>query len=241
VRPTRYIVGLLAIALAVLCTSCLYSRLLSFKNQLGSFDEYVRLTNGGHTLEFLQPIVEPADLTDLTGLPPTHIESQATGEQIHTYNYRSLSPTGLTGTPYKLCFTLHFNSDGLSAFDYPPVMAQILGTNFIVAAAKAIGKSRLNQHEYKLDWACQSTNLAAMPIPSSADMTQVLGMARSCSNTPSCDVADYAFVLERDDGTMRTNETMGAVFQFDPSNSLLRHTAMHIGKLRLVIDLPRVP
>ena len=232
---------MLIVTLMALCTSCLYSRLLSFKNQLGSFDEYVKLTNGGCTLEFLRPVVQAGDLTALTGLPPTHSELQPNGKQIHTYNYRSLSPSGSNGTPANLCFKFHFNPDGLVAFDYPSVIAQILGTNFVVAAATAVGRSRLSQREYKLNWASQSTNIAPMLIPSSAELMQILGIPRSCSNTPFCNFADYAFNLEGEDGTIRTNGTLNASFQFDPSNSLLRHAAMQVGRLQLAIDLPRVP
>ncbi|HBA85445.1 MAG TPA: hypothetical protein DCZ95_15270 [Verrucomicrobia bacterium] len=224
--------------LLTICTSCFYSRLLSFKNQLKAFDKYVAVSNDGSTLDFLKPVVKPDDLTDLTGFPPTFIEQKPGGEQEHAYYYRSLSESA---PPQMLCFKIRYNADGLTAFDYPVAMAQVLGTNLIVSAAKAVGKSRLIQREYKLDWASQCTNLTAELVPSIEDVLEVFGPAQSGSNSSLGVWANYTFVLDQAaNSRLRTNATLKASFQFDPSNRLLRHGVVLIGKLQLVVEIPPV-
>jgi hypothetical protein len=231
--------GLAALLLACLCTACLYSRLLSFKNQLKSFDRYVVLTQDGTTLQFLKPVVKPDDLSDLTGLPPTEMNVWTNGQQEHRYIYRSLSES--TGTPCTLCFKFGYQSKGLSSFEYPASIMQVLGTNLIVSAAKAVGKSRLIQSEYKLDWASLCTNLTAELVPSVADMTEVFGPAQSRSNSAQSAFMNYAFALEPSKtAPWSSNATLQASFQFDADNELLRHGEISMGKLKMVVELPRV-
>ena len=193
--------------LLTLCTGCFYSRLLSFKNQLKSFDENVVLS--------------------------------ADGRQEHTYLYRSLTPTA--GAPLTLCFQFEYQPKGLAAFDYPVSMARVLGTNLIVSAAKAVGKSRLIQREYKLDWASQCTNLTAELVPSLADVREVFGPEQSRGSAPLGAVLNYAFRLEPSKTDPRpTNAMLNATFQFDAANDLLRHGEISMGKLKMVVELPPV-
>lgn len=232
---------ILVIAVVALCSSCLYSRLLSFKNQLAAFDKYVSLTGGGNTLEFKKPVLATGDITAFTGLKPTRIETKPDDLQVHTYKYTSVLPAGATGTCTSLCFAMNYTHDGMVAFSYPFVVTQVLGTNLIVAAAKAIGQSSFNQTKYKLDWSTQSTNLETTYIPSLAKITQVLGTAQIFSNTIDAAVAGYTLNLEGPDGILNTNDSLRATFMFDPHNSLLRKATIHVGKLELNVELPEMP
>ena len=233
----RLHLGLLLIGVTLFCSSCLYSRLLSFKEQLASFDEYVIVTNGGHTLEFLKPVIEEDDLTQLTGFSPTHIDSTVTGRQTHTYLYESLPSAGETGTPRILSFTFRFASNELFAFDYPPVIAEALGTNLVAAAAKALGKSRLMQREHSLDWTL-GTNQTNTLIPSSTTIAKALGPSQSTTNTIPGSCASYVYRLLGTNGTGQAPATLTADFKFDPRTSLLSHGVMQVGNLKLVIDFP---
>ena len=225
----------------VLCSSCLYSRMLSFKSQLASFDKYVSLVDNGSTLEFKKPVVRPDDITDLTGFPPSLVQMQTNSQQIHAYRYVSLSPVESTGTPTVLCFTMTYGSGGLKAFHNPSLVTEVLGTNLVVAAARAIGESSFNAKEYRLDWSTQSTNLQTTCIPSLKKMILVLGVPLTHSNTPAGIFAGYRFNLEGTNGILRTNGFMNAEFIFDKRNTLLRKGAIHIGKLKLILELPAVP
>lgn len=232
--------GLVLLGIALCCTSCLYSRLLSFKDQLASFEKYVVVTNGGRTLEFLKPVVEAGDLTELTGFSPTHIDCTAADRQAHTYRYRSLSPVGVTGTPQVLTFTLRFSSNELFAFDYPSVVAEVLGTNLVVAAAKAIGKSRLMQREHRLEWAL-GTNQTSTLIPSLTAITRVLGPAQNTNGALPGSGASYRFLLEGTNGNTQASVALSADFRFDPNTSLVRHGVIYVGKVKLVVDFPEPP
>ncbi len=231
---------LLLLCMTLLCSSCLYSRLLSFKDQLASFDDFVTVTNSGHTLEFLKPVVHAGDLTELTGFAPSRIEWTPAGQQIHTYRYRSLAPTGSAETPQILTFTLRFSTNELVAFDYPASVAEVLGTNFVVAAAKAIGKSRLMQRENRLDWAL-GTNQTSTLIPSRDAIVKLLGPPQHASDAAPGSNASYRYLLEGTNGNTQTAASMSADFRFDPATSLLSHGVLHVGKLKLVVDFPAAP
>lgn len=227
---------LLVLCITLLCSSCLYSRLLSFKEQLASFDDCVAIANGGHTLEFLKPVVRAGDLTDLTGFPPSRIDWTPDGQQIHTYRYRSLSPVGSTGTAQTLSFALRFSTNGLAAFDYPTSVAEVLGTNFIAAASKAIGNSRLLQRESRLDWA--GTNRNSTLIPTRDAIAKILGPPQTITNTAVGATALYRYQLENTNGTMLADAPLSADLRFDPATSLLTYGMIHVGRLKLVVDFP---
>lgn len=229
--------GLLLLAILLCCTSCLYSRLLSFKEQLAEFDQNVRVINGGRTLQFLNPIVEAGDLTKLTGFSPSQSEWAAPGELIHTYRYRSLSPLAATETAHVLSFTLRFTPNALAAFDYPELVADVLGTNLIVAAARAIGQSKLMQREHRLEWAL-GTNQTSSLIPSRDAITKVLGPPETADPTIPDAPVSYRFLLEESNGALQPKIGLSAQFQFDPTTDLLRHGSILVGKLKLVVDFP---
>lgn len=232
--------GLALLGIAMLCSSCLYSRLLTFKDQLAEFDKNVALTNGGRTLEFQSPVIEAGDLTALTGFGPTHIEREGPGRETHTYRYRSLSPVAPTGTPQLLTFTLRFASNELFAFDYPQAVVEALGTNLVAGAAKAVGKSHLIQREHKLEWA-MGTNQMCELIPSQAAIMKVLGPAQEAGGANPGTHATYLYLLEGTNGDTLASVALSASFDFDPDTTLLRHGVIHVGKLKLVVDFPPPP
>jgi len=231
--------GFILLGIMLCCCSCLYSRLLSFKEQLASFDKYVVITNGGCALEFLIPVVDAGDLSKLTGSAPTRIDLLASGQQMHTYRYRNISSIAVTGSPQVLSFTLLFTSNKLCAFEYPKVVAEVLGSNLVMAAAKAIGNSRLIQWEHKLEWSL-GTNQTSTIIPSLATVTRVFGPAQEqgTNNILTGLHANYQYLLEGTNGNMIADTAMTANFDFDPKTSLLRHGIMKVGKLKLVVDFP---
>ena len=231
---------LLLLGIAMLCPSCFYSRLLSFKQQLGLFDKYVVITNGGHTLEFLKPVVETDDLTSLTGISPSRIDRIAADQQVHTYRYRCILPRETNGTPQVLSFSLRFSANKLCAADYPPALADVLGTNLVVAAVKAVGDSRLLQRERKLEWAL-GPNQTTKLIPSLADVTKVLGPSQDTNGVPSSSQANYLYLLEGTNGNTIADAMLKANFSFDPKSSLMRHCVVKLGSLELEVDLPVSP
>ena len=229
------------LGLGLCCTSCVYTRLLTFKEQLASFDKNVILTHGGCTLEFLEPVIRTGDLSELTGFSPTRVDGTAPGWESHIYSYRNLSSPGETGTPCGLSFTLRFSSNALVALDYPPVIAEMLGTNLVVAAAKAIGKSRLMQRTHQLDWALGSNQTSTL-IPSRASISNVLGPAFQAGDASAGFHDRYRFVLEEASGRTHLHPAeLNADFRFDPATSLLRHWLISLGNLKLEVDFPGSP
>lgn len=228
------------VMLAVLCSSCLYSRLLTFKNQLASFDQHVVLADDGNALLFLDPVLRPGDITALSGIPPSRTVTTAGDLLVHSYTYRNLAVSP-TGTPCSLTFAMDYASSGLVSFRYPAVISEVMGTNFVVSSARAIGQASIIQKEFKLDWATQSTNLQALNIPALGKVLQVLGPPLSMSNTVEGPMTCYAFGLEGPDGAARTNIITTASFTFDPRNTLFRKGILNMGRLKLQVELPALP
>jgi hypothetical protein len=130
------------LAILVLC-GCVWSRLLTLKNQLADFDRHVQVVEGGPGLELRlrEPAVQPGDIAYLFDGGPSRIEPRPDGTWRHVFRFTRPTLPGHQGL--ELAFTVRGTL--IIGAGLPPEMLSILPRERLLAILRALGKAEVDR------------------------------------------------------------------------------------------------
>ena len=225
----------------LLVGGCIYTRLLSFKNQLADFDRFVEVREaGGVTFVFREPILETNDVLAVTGLAPSSIEA-VDGEETWTYAYVNQvggSPTGGVAAS-DVSFTMRLRDGKLREMTCPARISAVLGRGFMVAAARSLGKARINQRTYTLGWDLERDGGYGGPVPTRQSIAALLGQEWIRIDVETETTLVYVYRLRS--MAVSPGPQSGEVrarFDFGRQDGILRRAIISLGKARLILSVP---
>ena len=220
-------------SLALLLTGCIWTRLLSFKNQFADFDRYVRVEErDGLTLHFNQPVLYAEDILFLMELEPTRRLTNG-AKQTWQWTFRKLhSATNTETGDYDLTFATTFVSNRLTAFSLGERFLASLPKPLILGALRSLGHADIDQKKRSatMHWVDRGGVEEEWQSLTRATVTKLLGDPYTIASTNEVSTLVYRYVL--DSPTTKTNRPLRAraAFSFrDATGKLSRMDAAYSG------------
>ncbi len=233
-------VWLFFLAVATLSiTSCVYLRLLEFKNQLAKFDQNFSVeAKDDFKLLCKNPVLYRQDFEYLAKLKPSRTEILSKSKQ-SIYTFEKIDNEGKIIEPLvKLQITLTFNEeDLLTGIIYSPIFLTMVPANFLEASLRSLGSSTVNRSKRQI-----RANLIKVEklsdIPTKKEIEAVLGPPIEIIPRADIERLLYRFKLETtkiEEGYEERQFTQ-VKLDFDPNTQkLLRMSGRFVG-LKLAVD-----
>lgn len=212
-------------SLALLLTGCIWTRLLSFKNQLAELDRYVRVEErDGLTLHFNQPVLYADDVLFLMELEPTRRLTNG-AKQTWQWTFRKLhSATNSETGDYDLTFATTFVSNRLAAFSFGERLLVSFPKQLILGALNSLGHADIDQQKRSATvhrWVDRGGVDKEWQSLTRASVTNVLGQPfrLTCSN----EISTLLYRYQLDSPSLKSQNPMrvNAAFSFRDATSKL--------------------
>lgn len=220
--PRRWTRGLLAAGLvvfALLCSGCVYLRLLELKRQFAQFERYFALqTDDGLRLICQTPVLFMEDIRWI-GLRPETTRKLGRAEQWHVRWVKQL-PAGVTeaGT-FFIAIDLTFADGKLSVLAIPERYFELLPKSFVIGVIKSLGQARVNNSARTAE-AAVSPGEVALAQPKMPSIGKILGQPTETRVEGPHTIDRYRYVPA-------TQESRAGVFEmtlrFDTASGELLH------------------
>jgi hypothetical protein len=190
----------LLLGLLVFClTGCIWTRLLSFKNQLADFDRYVKVEDrDGLTLHFIKPVLYSGDIQFLMKLDPTRRVTNST-LQTWFWTFRKLPPPGVHETNnYDLSFSTTFGTNYFISFTLSERFLASIPKPVILGAMRSFGKAEIDTKKQSatMTWAGAESDRKDWHGLNRAAVDQLLGAPWNVTGTNGVSTLLYRYQLE---------------------------------------------
>jgi len=231
----------LILGLALGLTACVYTRLLSVKNQLSEFDQHfaVRVTDGHFILDFKHPILYDHDFVSLTHLNPSRTLTRPDGYQWFL-DFSPESPgRGPDSTPEKIIFAMTFGEDHkLRSWDFSPLFLKMAPPAFLEASLRALGKGTILTRHKQLKVDYQNIPRITAATPDVDSLVSALGKPVEILQKDDLDVYVYRFRADSS-ATEKAHENLRqaeAKLYMDRNTQTLVKMSSRFAGLKLSID-----
>jgi len=218
------------LALAVLLTGCVWTRLLALKNQLAEFDRYVRVEDrDGLTLHFKKPVLYSEDVLFLMELEPTRRVTNGTS-QTWFWTFRKLpSPTNAEAGDFDLTFSTAMVSNRLAGITLSERFLASIPKPLLLGALRSFGKAEVDRKRRSatMRWADRGPGDDWQSLSRGA-VTRLLGAPYSVSASNETSTCLYRYRL--DSPSLKTNQSLPARVRFsfrDATDKLTRVEAAY--------------
>lgn len=187
----------LVLILGVVCSGCVWLRLLSMKNQLMRFDENFRIeVNDGFLLHFQNPTLYGTDLTYLANMNPSFTTDNGE-ESRFVFLFEKLLPSGeIDPEASPLVFYSRMNEDGkMVTFKFARIFLDIVPAEFMEHSIRALARAQVDTKNRKLR--ADTTELAQGKLvpPALEDILNGLGEPLSSKTTDEGMQLSYRYRL----------------------------------------------
>lgn len=237
---TRPALRLLLIA-AVLAgtTGCIYFRLYQFRRQLADFDAHCAYRQDpGPVVTFHDPVLRPADVEWLMGLPVTEIRIDEAGRPRHVFRFRKCPGThGGATQPEDLELVLVEHDGRVAEVRLPARLNVLMSRERLARAFRGADRGTLDRAERRTGWVLDDR----LALPVLDDLLAGLGLPCSRDTTGASDVLTYRYAVDQPQPVDPPAEEADAegVFIYDPIRKRIRRSWVRVG--RLVVEVEGVP
>ncbi len=193
----RLLTAICLVFLSLTLSGCVYLRLLSFKNQLKSFDQNVSVESSPTLIfGFRDPVVRDSDFIFISGASPGKIDKipQFPSEEIWTWTFekRKSSPAH---QPYTMEFRTRFKDGLLTQMEIDETFVALVGGDLILTMFRNIGNAKINKLRRSMSAELDNNSVSEMPLPSLAEIIDVMGEPTRIAKPQSGSVArcEYEF------------------------------------------------
>ena len=222
-------------------TACVYTRLLSVKNQLSDFDKNfgVRVTGGQFILDFRHPVLYDEDFVTLTHLNPARVAPLPQGHQWFLDFSPESAAASLERPPQKITFTMTFGADHkLQSWGFSPLFLQMAPPAFLEASIRSLGKGTILQshRQLKVDYH-DLPRIEAAP-PGLDEVVKALGQPGEIQRKDALDVYVYRFRADSSatDSDYEARRLAEAKLYMDPASRRLVKMSSRFAGLKISID-----
>lgn len=173
----RLLTAICLVFLSLSLSGCVYLRLLSFKNQLKSFDQNVSVESSPTLVfGFREPVVRDSDFVFISGASPGKIDKipQIPSEEIWTWTFekRRSSPAH---QPYTMEFRTRFKDGLLTQMEIDETFVDLVGGDLILTMFRNIGNAKINKLRRSMSAELDKNSVPKIPLPSLAEIIDVMG------------------------------------------------------------------
>ncbi|MDQ8187842.1 hypothetical protein [Pelagicoccus sp. SDUM812002] len=160
-----------------LLSGCVYIRLLKFKGQLYSFDEFVVVElDKGLSLKFPKPVVRDEDFVFITESQPSSIAEISQEPKVENWNWRfEKQIQNEDGTPFSIIFRTRFEEGLLTRIDFDEKLLEAIPAGFIVELFRSLGEAKINKLRKSATAAMNRETMHGVPLPTLTDISDVMG------------------------------------------------------------------
>ncbi|MFH1231933.1 MAG: hypothetical protein V1709_10610 [Planctomycetota bacterium] len=174
----RTIIYISLLSILCLLSSCIYLRLLKFKNQMADFDRCFQVKEDkGLTLICLKPVLYSDDIGTMLD-PPTLSKKTKQSEQ-WTYVFEKNYPNNIKSDKddFDIALDLTFKGDLLNEIHLPERFLVILPKPFLIMVCKAMGNAEVNTKERsaKGTYEQKEKETSQIKIPKQDEVLKFLG------------------------------------------------------------------
>jgi hypothetical protein len=237
-KPRFWLNGLLLVGLALGLTGCVWTRLLSFKNQLSEFDRYVQVEDrDGLTLRFKQPVLYSQDVLFVMELEPTRRITNG-ASQAWYWTFRKIhSPTNTETGDFDLTFSTTFLSNKLVGFTLGERFLVSIPKPLLLGAMRSFGHAEVDQkrRQATMRWVDHGPDGEWQSLTRSSVAT-LLGEPYSV--TASNEVSTCLYRYRLDSPSLKTNQAFQARvnFSFQDENERLKRVAATYGNFKIAYE-----
>ncbi len=225
---------LVAGALLLSLTGCVWLRLLALKNQLADFDHYVKVDDHeGLAFQFLHPVLTVQDVRYLMELEPTAITTN--GEQqtwVWTFA-KQHPPTRAEAGRFDLTFATSFAEGKLNQVAVSERVLAILPKWFLLDLARSLGHAHVDQQKRAVSVTLDDP--ATHRGLTKAEVIQLLGAP--CRVTESNATYTCLYQYELKSPSLKAHQTMPARAELRFTKSADQLTRIEAGYGDFRIDL----
>jgi hypothetical protein len=174
--PKRIIIYISLFSIMFLASSCIYLRLLKFKNQLADFDRYFQVREEkGLKIKCLKPVLYSDDIKTMLA-PPTLNATTKQSEQ-WTYTFEKQYPNDYKSEKgeFDILLDMVFKDDLLNEINLPERFQVIMPKSFLITICKTMGNAEVNKKEYSAKGTYQSNDKSQIQVPKQEEILKFLG------------------------------------------------------------------
>jgi len=177
-------------------SSCVYLRLLAFKNQLMEFDRNFTVEiQDGFILHFLNPMLYSRDIRYLAKLDASRLEPLDEGER-WLYVFSKMQPDGKNKDSENLVFKMDFDAKTkMTAVALSPVFLNIVPADFLKFSLRSLGSARVDSKNRKVYGDSSAFKGADLHPPKRNAVLKGLGAPESTEENDKNVVLKYRYKL----------------------------------------------
>ena len=194
---------LLLVAVGLMLSGCVWSRLLDWKGQLKEFDRYVTVVDDGPALvlQFSKPSIRPADIGYLLGGErPSRVDPRAGGGIYACWILRRERP-GSVGLNLALGAADAAEDTLADSLRVPPEVLAFIPKDRLLATARAFGSAAIDQDKRQAEAGLSGDNAKPLNIGRAA-VVRALGEPDLDEPIDDLDRLTYRFKLALPDGSL---------------------------------------
>lgn len=236
---SRPILILLTMLLISLISSCVLSRLLTVKKQLGDFDKNFKLYNdNGLYLEFLEPVITKGDTLWFLEVEPYDISNNK-GFDIWTYILKKGNKTtnpGKIKDNYDITLTLFFQKNKLVKVRLPEKVSKEIKDEFFKRLLISLAGADINKFKRELSAILKYSN--DNYIPNKSNIESIIGNPGKKSKNGKDYFFNYPYLLICKDelGSDCDPTDISIDLAYSGNSHLLKIASLKLRSIKLEID-----
>lgn len=152
---------MLLASLALLCSGCVYLRLLELKKQIDRFDSFFGIqTHDGLAILCHTPVLRTSDVRWI-GLKPESIKTLGDAEMWKVRWVKQLPPGVKEKHEYDIALELWYAHDKLTRIAIPERYFSMMPKQFVVGVIRSLGKGRISKTQKRIDATVSAAEVAA--------------------------------------------------------------------------------
>ena len=198
-------VGVIVLAaVALLCSGCVYLRLLELKRQIDRFDQFFGLqTQDGLALICHDPVLRTEDVRWI-GLMPESIKTLGAAQQWQVRWVKQLPPGVHEKAEYDIVLELGFANNRLTRVKVPERYFAVMPKHFVIGVIRSLGRGKIDKSGKRIDATVAGADVAAAR-PDLPSIDKLLGR-------PSEEYVEGANTIVRYRYVPATKESRAGVF-----------------------------
>ena len=192
----HFILCLLVASFGLLLTGCIWTRLLTLKNQFDNFERFVQVDDrDGLSFNMLKPVLLADDVRELLGAAPSTTTTNG-GREVWDWSFEKIAPSGESGE-FDMGFTTSFEAGKLVRVGISDRFHAIMSKEMVLAMARALGKGKVNQQKREMTSQLEPGKAEAKiePLPR-AEMVKLLGQPLRIADGKTAAIHHYEYALK---------------------------------------------
>lgn len=230
----------ITLILGLTMSGCAYWRLYLLTRQLAAFEEHFSVTHSPHPIiHAYKPVMEPGDITSLTGIPPS-IQTQTGTVTILVWDFQKTDPEPAASTgQYDVAIAMAFTNELLFELHIPERFKRFITMESLAPIFSRVNDADINRRAKKAAWKAPATPHTVMR---EHEVLDLFGPPLNAETKNGTNFLNYVYTQRFEHPPKKPSPPVVFDLKIRNADHLLVHSAVRFGELGFAIDLtPEAP